>query len=312
MKKNNSRRNNIYQQSTTVQKSLPILKLVIAVVLLAAIVWDYWPTVLDLMQVWRRDQNDSGGAVVPLIALWLLWRERASLGECQVKACWWGIVVILLAHATRAFGTVFLYGSVERFSLVLTIAGVVLFVVGREVFRRIRFVLLFLFLMVPLPGRIHDMISGPLQTQATVGAVFFLELLGETVTSEGNVIVLDDNLRLGVAEACNGLSMLTAFIIVAALLVYIVNRPRWQKVALLVSSIPVAIACNVIRLVITAELYLLTTNEIADKFFHELAGVIMMPLALLILLGELVLLNTFVKPQDEAMAMTARVKAGVS
>ncbi len=312
MKRNNSRRNHIYQQNTAGKGSLSILKLGIGVILLTAIVWDYWPTVLDLMQVWRRDQNHSGGAVVPLIALWLLWRERASLGECRVKACWWGIVVIVLAHVARVFGTVFLYGSVERFSFVLTIAGVVLFVAGSEIFRRIRFVLLFLFLMIPLPGQIHNMISGPLQTQATMGAVFVLELLGTTVAAEGNVIVLNDDIRLGIAEACNGLSILTAFIIIAAVLVYIINRPRWQKIALLISSIPVAVACNVIRLVITAELYLLTTNEIADKFFHDFAGLLMVPLALVVLLGEDALLNTFVKPEDDAVAMTARAKTGSS
>ena len=147
--------------------------------------------------------------------------------------------------------------------------------------------MLFLFLMVPLPGRIHNLISGPLQKLATTGAVFCLELIGITVAREGNIIVLNDRVPVAVAEACSGLRMLTAFVVVASVLAYIVNRPRWQKVVLLCSSVVVAIVCNLIRLVVTAGLFLYTSSAAAERFFHDFAGWTMMPLAILLLLGEL-------------------------
>ena len=171
--------------------------------------------------------------------------------------------------------------------MVLTVVGIVLLVGGRRVAREVRWILVFLLLMVPLPGRIHNLISGPLQNLATAGAVVSLELSGVTVIREGNVMLLNGDVAVAVAEACSGLRMLTAFVVVAATLAYVVKRPFWQKATLVVSSIPLAILCNLIRLVVTAVLYLVASGETAERFFHDFAGLTMMPLAVLLLIGEL-------------------------
>ena len=264
------------------------------VALLIALLWSYWPTVHGLWRNWQHDENYSVGQLVPLAAVYLLWQERRALGKCTVTPCWWGLGVILLAQVARAFGLSFLYESAERYYLVLTIVGVTLLIAGKQVFWHVRWILVFLFLMVPLPGRIHNLISGPLQSLATVGAVFFLELFGITVAREGNVMVLNDNTPVAVAEACSGLRMLTAFVVVAAILAYVVNRPRWQKATLVCSSVPIAILCNVVRLVVTAGLFLLVSSETAERFFHDFAGWTMMPVAVLILVGELWIMSQLV------------------
>lgn len=202
--------------------------------------------------------------------------------------------MVLVAQAARAFGLLFYFKSAERYSLVLTVVGVVLLVAGRQVTREVRWILLFLFLMVPLPGRVHTLIAGPLQNLATVGAVFMLELFGLAVVREGNVMVLNGEVSVAVAEACSGLRMLTAFVIVAATLAYLVKRPSWQKVTLVLSSIPVAIFCNLIRLVVTAVLYLVASSETAERFFHGFAGLTMMPLAVVVLVAELWIMSRLV------------------
>jgi exosortase len=217
-----------------------------------------------------------------------------------VAPCWWGVGLIILGQAARAFGLMFFYESAERYSLVLTVAGIVLLVVGRQLFWQLRWILLFLFLMVPLPGRIHNLISGPLQNLATAGAVCTLELFGVTVVREGNVMVLNDNVPVAVAEACSGLRMLTAFVVVAATLAYVVNRPRWQKATLVLSSVPIAILCNLARLVATAVLYMVASSEIAESFFHDFAGLTMMPLAVLVLVGELWIMARLVLDEPSA------------
>ncbi len=266
----------------------------IPVSLLAALVWTYQATLGGLFIDWHTDDNYSVGQLVPLAALYLLWHDRQRLARYPLVPCWWGAAVILIAQAMRVFGLVELYESAERYSLILTVSGLVLLVAGRDIFRRTLPVQLFLLLMIPLPGRIHDAISSPLQTLATEGAVAALELLGIVVTREGNVMLLNDTVHVAVAEACSGLRMLTAFVMVAAVFAYVVDRPRWQKAALLVSSIPVAILCNLIRLVVTALLFLWTSSQIAERFFHDFAGLTMMPLAVLILVGELWVMSLLV------------------
>jgi exosortase len=224
-----------------------------------------------------------------LVALFLVFRDRKKLARCELTPCWWAIALLILAQAARAYGLLFMFQSGERYSLVLTIASLVLMVSGWQVFRGVFWIILILFLMIPFPGRVHNMISGPLQSIATTGAVFVLEAFIK-VGQEGNVVRLN-GMDMQVVEACSGLRMLTAFIIVAAFMAYMVKRPRWQKVFLLLSSVPVAVVCNILRLCVTAVLFLVASTEVAEKFFHDFAGIVMMPAAVLIMFGELWLMD---------------------
>ncbi len=185
-------------------------------------------------------------------------------------------------------------------------SSVVLMVAGREVFWRSKWILLFLFLMVPLPARVHNLISGPLQSIASSGSVFVLEAMGVRVSQQGNVVTLDQRIPMAVAEACSGLRMLTAFIIVAGFVAYMVKRPRWQKAFLVISSIPVAVLCNILRLVVTAVLFLHASTEVAEKFFHDFAGLVMMPAAVMLMFGQLWLMSILTLPETDDKAKNTR------
>ena len=271
--------------------------LVLAVLLLMAItVWSNWPTITNLFNDWQTSDDYSAGQLVPIVALFLVWRERKLLKDCPLEPCWaGGITLLLLAHSVHVFGLLLARGSLERYSLVLTMAALVLLVAGWQVLRKVSWILLFLLLMVPLPGLVHNRISGPLQTIATTGSVFLLEAFGVTVSQQGNVIMLNDTTPMAVAEACSGLRMMTAFVIVAAFMAYMVKRSRFKKAFLLLSSIPVAVMCNIIRLCVTAILFMIASSELAEKFFHDFAGLVMMPVAVMLMFAELWLLDKIIE-----------------
>ena len=282
-------------------------------VLLAVTAWSYWPTIASLLKEWERNHDYSAGQLVPLVAIFLLWRDRAGLEKCPLRPCWvWGITLLVLAQMARAYGLLFMFESAERYSLVLTAAGLVLTVAGWQVFRRVKWILLFLFLMIPFPGRIHNMISGPLQRLATTGSVFLLEALGVRVGQQGNVVTLNGNLPLEVAEACSGLRMLTAYIIVAAFIAAMVNRSRVQKAVLVVSSIPVAVLCNIVRISATAMLMVLVNAEVAQKFFHDFAGLVMMPIAVLLMFAEIWLMDRLIIREPDSMGGQAVAPPGTA
>jgi exosortase len=190
-----------------------------------------------------------------------------------------------------------MFESASRYALVLGVAGLVLMVAGWQVFRRVLWIMLFLFLMVPLPGRVHNVISGPLQGLATSGSVFLLEAFGIRVSQQGNVVTLNGTTPLAVAEACSGLRMLTAFVMVAAFIAYMVKRSRGKKAVLLLSSIPVGVICNIVRIFLTALLMVLVSAAAAEKFFHDFAGLVMMPVAVLLLFGELWVMDKLIIPE---------------
>lgn len=295
--RNNSK--NISQVCGTEPTQNNLLVLIpVILLLLFTTVWAYWPTITDLYKEWQRNDDYSAGQLVPLVALFFVWHERKKLRNYILSPCWWcSIALLVLAQMGRTFGLLFMYESAERYSLVLSISALTLMVAGRQVFRRVFWILLFLFLMVPLPGRIHNLISGPLQKMATTGSVFLLEAFGTQVTQEGNVVTLNNQTTMAVEEACSGLRMLTAFIIVAAFIAYMVKRSRIQKAILFLSSIPVAVMCNILRLCITAVLFMLASTETAEKFFHDFAGIVMMPAAVLLMFGELWLMKIIVSTE---------------
>lgn len=274
---------------------LPVIALLVAIT-----TWAYWSTIAGLFSDWQGDDDYSAGQLVPLVALFFIWVDRKKFVGLELKPCWaGGLVLLLLGQLARTYGVLFLFESAERYSIVLSVAGLVLLVAGRQVFWQAKWILLFLFLMVPLPGRIHNLISSPLQGIASSGSVFVLEAIGIRVSQQGNVVTLDQRIPMAVAEACSGLRMLTAFIIVAGFIAYMVKRPRWQKGVLVISSIPVAVLCNVMRLVATAILFLHASTETAEKFFHDFAGLVMMPAAVMLMFGQLWLMSILTLPDTE-------------
>jgi len=267
-------------------------------VLTVLLFWAYWPVLVELFKEWQQGDCYSVGQLVPLVAIYLVWRERAALRQLSISPCWWGLGLIFLAMFAHAYGLLFIYESAERYSFVLAVIGTVLLVLGRQVFRSLFGILLFLFLMVPFPGRIHNMISGPLQTVATTGTAFLLEVfgVGVTVSQEGNSIFLNGGLLEGEGS---GLQRMIPFIVVTAVVAVLIKRPRWQKIMLVASSIPIAIAFHITHLCVTAMLYE-TDSETAERFFHDFAGLTVMPIVVLILFGELWLMNKLVVPDDES------------
>ena len=280
------------------------------VTLLIIMVWLYWPATASLFDRWQSDDDYSAGQLVPLVVIFLAWRERTTLVRYKLEPCWGGgIALLLFAGGALIYGLLSVHPLAEQYAMVVSIAGLILTVAGWQVFRRVLWILLFVFLMIPLPGRIHNFISPPLQRLATTGSVFFLEAFGVSVSQQGNVVMLNGNTPLAVAEACSGLRMLMAFIIVAAFIAYMVKRPRWRKGVLLVSSIPVAVVCNMVRIFVTALLMLYVSAEVAQKFFHDFAGYVMMPAAVMLLFGEIWLMDRIIVPESESQPKQVVTKA---
>jgi exosortase len=266
-----------------------------SVVVLAAFLWSYGPTFADLIEVWRRSDEYSSGLLVPFLAAYILWLRRQDLRSITIQpALLSGIVAFLLAQAVRGVGLDF-YSSAERLSLILTLAAVVLLVLGWKYLAKLATIFLFLCLMLPWPNRVQNAITLPLQRWSTSSAVFCLELAGYEVKRDGNVIHIGSS-SVAVAEACNGLRMIMAFFVISGLVALLVKRAWWEKLILLGSSLPIAFLCNTLRLAVTAIAFTLIEGEQWQQWFHNWGGYAMMPLALAMVVGELWLLARLTTP----------------
>ena len=276
-----------------------------AAVLLGVAIWAYWLTLVQLWREWDRNPNYSVGIFVPFAAVYILLQQRHEYARLQPRVNWAGLLLICAGFTMRIEGLRRIFESAERYSFILVVAGIVMLIFGWQVLWRARWMMLFLTLMIPLPGKIHNMIAGPMQNWATQGTVFTLELIGTTVEQQGNVLLLDGDTEVGIAEACSGLRMLTAFVFVACVFAFLVSRPTWQKAVLVIASIPIAIFANLVRLTVTALLFRYVDSKKAEHFFHDFAGVTMMPIAVACLLLLLWIMSNMVTSESAGRAPVA-------
>ncbi|MBN2312587.1 MAG: exosortase [Sedimentisphaerales bacterium] len=286
-----------------------ILAYLAAVLLLGVFIWSYKRGLGDLWNLWHRSDEYSVGLIVPFLALYILWTRRHVIAKYPIKPSIWGFILFIGAQIIRFFGLFFMYSSAERFSIVFSIAAIVLLLFGWSLFRKVSPILLFLCLMLPPPNLIQSYTVLHLQRWATSSAVFCLEMIGCGVIQEGNTIHIGDT-SVEVAYACNGLRMITAFFVISGLVVLMVNRVWWEKLIILISSLPIALLCNTVRLTVTALALTKLSDQFWDDVFHDFGGYAMMPLALAIVVGELwVLTRLTTLPVAEEAVIITRQKA---
>jgi exosortase len=174
----------------------------------------------------------------------------------------------------------------ERLAIVPLVFGVILLVCGRKVFWWSLPATAFLAFMIPLPYTLEVSLRDPLRTIGTSTSTYLMQMFGMAAYAEGHVIAIGEA-RIGVVEACSGLRMLTVFLALTGAVVLIIDRPWWHKCAMLLGALPIALIANIIRITITGICYVNGWEHLADLTLHDLAGWMMMPLGLVLLLTEL-------------------------
>jgi exosortase len=169
-----------------------------------------------------------------------------------------------------------------RISLLILLAGTILFLAGWKMLRAVSFPLAFLILMIPIPVIVYNQITFPLQLLASRFATFWLELVHVPVLREGNVLILP-NYSLEVVEACSGIRSLMTLLTLAIAYGYLVERRRWVRYLLALLMLPIAIVSNAIRIMGTGVLTFHFGPKAAEGFFHEFSGWIIFLAALVLM-----------------------------
>ena len=257
----------------------------------ACIFWAFWPTFVDLVQTWNSNPQYSHGFLVPAFAALLLWLRRGQLDVAAVRPSWWGLGLLAAGLGLRLFGAFFYFTWLEEVALLPCLAGLCVLVGGRAAWRWAWPAVLFLVFMIPLPFTVATMLSKELQRLATICSAFTMQVCGLPALADGNVILLDDH-QIDIVEACSGLRMLMVFFALAAAFALIVKRPWPDKLLLLASAVPIAVVSNIARIVLTGVLFETGVNdEAVHAFFHDAAGWLMMPFALVLFWAELKVLK---------------------
>jgi exosortase len=261
----------------------------------AAVLWATWSILAEMANRWEHDPTYSHGYLVPLTALVILWLRRDRRPDAVSAPPWWPLGLFALGLAMQVGGAIVYVRWLSGASIVAYTAGIAALVGGARGLLWASPAILFLFFMIPLPFRFENLMRYPLQRVSTIASAFVLQTLGLTAYAQGNIINLTDasghTIDLGVIDACSGLKMLIVFFCLTTAVAILIDRPIGERLLILLSTLPIALACNIARITTTGVAHVVLGEWWANKVFHDWAGWLMMPLALSLLWLELKLLG---------------------
>src|SRR5260370_14455041 len=238
-----------------------------AILLAAASLLVCYATVLRGMAgQWWNDEDMGHGFLVPMVILWILWRERSHWQEVPAKPTLWGFACIAAGAALQLVGALGVGLFAGALGFLCSILGVVVCLGGFARARAWSFPLLLSLFMLPKLAIVYNQFTLPLQLLATRQAAAILWVAGVGVVREGNILQVGAH-RVAVVEACNGLRYLIPLGFAALVFAYLADRRPWMRVALLLAAIPVAMLANAFR--VAASAYVPALSEGA---FHTVAG----------------------------------------
>lgn len=273
------------------------------VLIAAAVAFAYAGVLARLGHFWWEDENYSHGLLIPFVIGYILWTERgrlvAAVGRPQL---FWGGAAVVLALLMLWVGTAGAELFTQRTSLVLLLAGLVVYFWGWKLLKAVFVPLFLLALAIPIPTIVFNKVAFPLQLFASRCAVWAMRMLDIPVLREGNVIELYPlgsltTKRLEVVEACSGIRSLMTLVTLAVVFAYFTGPSdeggaggrRFERfktlraVLIVLAAVPIAIITNAARVSGTGILARYYGTGVADGFFHEFSGWVIYIVAFLLL-----------------------------
>ena len=255
------------------------------------VTFDAWS---DILTIAARDEESSHIFLVPIVCGWLVWVRRGRMRYCRPVGRWMGPLIVGAGWGIWHFGFNYQTQTFWHGGSVLIAVGCLISFTGITVVRRFLPAFAVLVFLIPVPAAVRQQIAIPLQNTTAQVTQTLLEVLGWPTELSGNVLRINGQ-EVGIAEACNGLRMVFALVLVSFAFAF--GTPLRTYVRLIVMAIsPLsAILCNVVRLIPTVWFYGYTTTEVGNQF-HAISGWVMLAVAFLILMGVIRLLQWALVP----------------
>jgi exosortase len=267
--------------------------------LVAALGLVYTPTFWHLAKVWWTNPDYSFGLFIPFIVLFFLWRKRDELRRPPAKPARIGLLVIVASQAIYLLGYLGAEFFLQGFSFIVFLAGLILAARGWVTLRGTSFVLLLLLLAIPLPVIIFNAVALPLQLIASSWAEAIFHLLHIPVFRDGNLLQLDTQ-TLNVTEACSGIRSLASLVTAGVVVAYFLPSRWWLRAIFVLSTIPVALAANALRVAGTGLVGEFIGEQWATGFYHLFTGWLVFVVAFCFLCSEWAIIQRLSRRQRPA------------
>jgi exosortase len=263
---------------------VPYLKFGIVALLVILL---YSPEIRSLFHEWSTKKESSHGFLIPVISIYITWKKRETLRSMLVDQSWEGFLILLSGLFLLLIGRVSHEPSAQQFSLLITISGLVYFLLGRKVFRVLLFPLGYLVFMIPPPYILINTIAIHLRLVDAKMTYFIINSLGIPIIREGPNLHLPD-ISLDVAYLCTGILSLVSMVALSVVWAYIFLRHVTSRIVLILLALPIAFASNILRISLITLLTYYLGAVVLKSAVHQFQGVVifMMNILLLLILGS--------------------------
>jgi exosortase D (VPLPA-CTERM-specific) len=249
-----------------------------------------------MVRVWGDLEEYSFGYMVPAITAFLIWQRKDKLERLPFEGSWWGPAAVVAGTFMLLLANLSTITVVEQYAFLLTLFGIVLALTGWTAFKIILVPLCILVFMIPLPFFMINQLSEVLQLISSELGVMVIRACDISVFLDGNVIDLGVY-KLQVADACSGLRYLFPLMTLGFIAAYLFNAPLWQRAIIFLSTIPLTVGMNSLRIGIIGVTVNIWGIQMAEGFLHFFEGWIIFMACMTMLLAEMWLLLRFAKPR---------------
>jgi len=226
--------------------------------------------IVSMIGQWGLEEF-SHGYLIPLIALFLVWQRRAQLQTMEFGGAWSGCAVVAAGVELEVLGRLADQYALQQLALLIVVTGVVLALAGWRALRVLAPALGVLVFMIPLPAPALAALSSDLQVACARLGVYLIRSGGLSVYLEGNVIDMG-RYALQVADACSGLRYLLPMATVGYLMACCYRSPLWRRALLVMSTVPLTVAMNSVRIAAIAFLVNRWGVGLAKGLAHQVEG----------------------------------------
>lgn len=240
--------------------------------------------IANLFERWGTQEELSHSYFIPLISAWLVWSNREAVIKSIGSPSMLGLGLGVLAGAMLLAGQLAHAFILQQLAIVVAVAALVAGFGGRSLLKITAVPILYLLFAIPPPFWVITNLSWNFQTMSSVLGVAMIKMMNIPVFLSGNVIDLG-SYKLAVAEACSGLRYLFPFLSLGFLSAYLFKAPMWQRIIVFLSTIPITIFMNSLRIAITGALVQAYGTSHVEGFLHLFEGWVVFVLCLLALLA---------------------------
>ena len=253
-------------------------------IVLLALIFLYLPFLKTLVTDWGTNDDYSHGYFIPFLTLYFIYCMRDELKKIAIKPCNIGLLMILAGLGQLIVGKIGSEFFLQRTSLIVTLLGITLFLLGWQYFKMLFLPLAYLIFMIPLPAIIWNKIAFPMQLFSSYLTEQVVSSLGIPIYREGNVMHLAQT-TLEVVAACSGLRSLVTMFALSGALALLSTLSAKKKIILFFAAAPIAIFANIVRLTATALMATEIGAAAAQGFLHEFSGIVVFVLGMALLIA---------------------------